>query len=214
MKMEDIGIGWIDLLIVTLLVVGVMRGRKRGMSEELLDVVKWILILGVGSFCYAPIGGMLSSSTPFSRLSSYLTVYLAIILVLTLFFSFLRKQFGGKLIGSDSFGSAEYYLGMCAGAVRYACMILVAMALLHARYYSPADVQREVKKALDNYGSDFFPSVRKMQSSVFEESMTGRLTLNFLPILLIKPTSPEEKGLGTASLIKAREREVYEVLEK
>ena len=134
MKMEDLGIGWIDLLIVTLLVVGVMRGRKRGMSEELLDVVKWIAILAVGTFCYAPVGGIISSSTPFSRLFSYVTTYLVIIVAMTALFSFIRKQFGGKLIGSDTFGNAEYYLGMCAGGVRYACMILVAMALLNARY--------------------------------------------------------------------------------
>ena len=212
--MEDLGIGWMDLLIVTLLIVGLFRGRKRGMSEEFLDVVKWGLILGIGSFCYAPVGGIISSSTPFSRLFSYVATYMAVILIVTLLFSFVRKHLGGKLIGSDTFGSAEYYLGMCAGAVRYACMIMVAMALLHARYYSPAEARAQVQKALDSYGSDFFPSVCKMQRVVFQDSLTGRATQSFLPILLIKSTSPEDKGLGSATLIKAREHDVYEVLEK
>ena len=105
MKMEDLGIGWMDLLIVTLLIVGLFRGRKRGMSEEFLDVVKWGLILGIGSFCYAPVGGIISSSTPFSRLFSYVATYMAVILIVTLLFSLLRKQLGGKLIGSDTFAA-------------------------------------------------------------------------------------------------------------
>jgi len=36
---------WIDLAIVALIGVGVARGRKRGMSEELLAVIKWVVIL-------------------------------------------------------------------------------------------------------------------------------------------------------------------------
>jgi len=38
----------------------------------------------------------------------------------------------GQIIGSDVFGNAEYYLGMCAGAVRYACVTLVVLAFLNA----------------------------------------------------------------------------------
>jgi uncharacterized membrane protein required for colicin V production len=214
MKMEDIGIGWIDLMIATVVVVGIIRGRKRGMSEELLDVLKWLLILATGSFCYGPLGVYLSSSTMFSHLAAYVASYLAIIIFFNLIFSFIRRKIGGKVIGSDVFGNAEYYLGMGAGGIRYACMTLVVMALLHARYYSPADVQAELKSQLDSYGSDFFPSVYKMQRAVFEKSFAGRATQNYLPTLLIKSTPPEEKGLGNARIIKAREREVYEVLEK
>ena len=53
-----------------------------------------------------------------------------------------------------------------------------------------------------------------MQGSVFVDSMAGRMTETYLPILLIKATAPEEKGLATSNLIKAREHDVYEVLEK
>src|SRR5713226_6074061 len=123
MKTQDFGIGWIDLLIVVLLVVGVIRGRKRGISEELLDVVKWALIVVAGAFAYEPLGSFLSSSTPFSQLSSYMAVYMLVMMAFVLLFSFLRGAIGGKLIGCDLFGGAEYYLGMCAGAVRYACII-------------------------------------------------------------------------------------------
>jgi len=214
MKMEDIGIGWIDLLIVALLIVGVVRGRKRGMSEELLDLIKWGLIVAVGGLCYQPLGEMLAGGTMFSRLSSYLAAYLGIVLLFILLFSFIRKHIGGKVIESDVFGSMEYYLGMCAGAVRYACMIVVGMALLHARYYSPAEVRAKLKYQEDVYGSNIFPTLCNVQHEVFGVSLSGRLSEDYLPILLIKSTAPEDKSLGSASIIKARERNVYEVLEK
>jgi len=214
MKIQDLGIGWIDLLIVGLLVVGVVRGRKRGISEELLDVIKWALIVVAGAFAYQPLGSFLSSATPFSQLSSYVAVYTLVVMAFVLLFSFLRRAIGGKLIGSDIFGGAEYYLGMCAGAVRYACIILVGMALLNARYYPPAEVSAHIKYQMDNYGSVYFPTVCAVQHEVFDGSFTGRLTKNYLGMLLIRPTTPEEKGLGGASLIRARERNVFDVLDK
>jgi uncharacterized membrane protein required for colicin V production len=214
MKMQDFGFGWIDLLIAGLLVAGVVRGRKRGISEELLDVLKWVLIVIAAAFSYQPLGSFLSGSTPFSQLSSYVATYAFVAVAFVILFSFLRRAFGGKLIGGDIFGAAEYYLGMCAGAVRYACIILVMMALLNARYYSPAEVRAHIKYQEDNFGSVFFPSVCAMQREVFDESWTGRLTRSYLGILLIKPTAPEDKGLAGASVIKARERNIFDVLEK
>src|SRR5260221_5263132 len=214
MKTQDLGIGWIDLVIVGLLVVGVLRGRKRGISEELLDVVKWALIVVAGALAYQPLGGFLASSTPFSPLSSYVAVYTGIALVFLLLFSYLRRAIGGKLIGSDIFGNAEYYLGMCAGVVRYACIILVGMALLNARYYPQAEVRAHIKFQEDNYGSVYFPTFCAVQNQVFVDSFTGRATKNYLGMLLIRPTSPEEKGLAGASLLKARERNLFDVLAK
>jgi uncharacterized membrane protein required for colicin V production len=214
MKLEDLGIGWIDLIIGILLVVGLVRGHKRGISEELLNLIKWALILVTGAFCYEPLGGFLSTSTMFSRLTGYVTTYFAIIFVYFLVFSFLRRQIGGKLLGNDFFGRAEYHLGMCAGGVRYACVILVTMALLHARYYSPAEMKAHLKYQEDNFGSAFFPTPCSMQHQLFAQSALGRLTEEYLPVLLIKSTPPEEKGLSSANIIKAREANVYEILGK
>ena len=159
-------------------------------------------------------GDLLSGGTFFSRLASYVAAYLAILLIFTLVFSFLRRHLGGKLLDSDVFGSFEYYLGMCAGAVRYGCMIIVGMALLHARYYSPGEIKAKLKYQEDTYGSNIFPTVCNVQHQVFVQSLLGRLTQDYAPILLIRATAPEEKGLGSSSIVKARERNVNEVLER
>jgi uncharacterized membrane protein required for colicin V production len=214
MKSQDLGIGWVDLLIVTLIIVGVVRGRKHGLSEELLDMVKWMLIVVAAAFAYEPVGGFISSSTMFSQLSSYVFIYAAVILGVIVLFSLLRRGFGGKLIGSDIFGGAEYYLGMCAGGIRYACIILVCMAMLNARYYRPDEIKAHIKYQQDTYGSVYWPSVCALQNEVFGESLTGRTIKNYLSILLIRPTTPEEKSLGSAGIVKARERNIYDILEK
>ncbi len=214
MKTQDIGVGWIDLVIVSVLVVGVIRGRKRGMSEELLDLLKWILIVVAASFAYEPLGSFLCGSTMFSHLGSYVVMYGVVVVAFMLLFSFLRRGLGGKLIGSDLFGSAEYYLGMGAGAARYACIMVVAMALLNARYYKPEEIRANIRYQEDVYGSRFFPTLSSLQTEVFTDSLAGRVTHQYLGMFLIKPTTPEDRGLGSPSLIKARERNVYDVLEK
>jgi len=214
MKSDDFSFSWIDLVIVGVVVIGVLRGRKRGMSEELLDVLKWLLIVAGAGFAYQPLGAFLSDSTMFSHLSSYIAMYTAVVLVLLLLFSFIRRQIGGKILGSDVFGNAEYYLGMCAGAVRYACVTLVVMAFLNARYFSPAEVNADIKYQQDNFGSIYFPTICGLQHEVFVRSLLGRLSQDYLGAVLIKPTAPEEKGLGSAGLVRSREQNVFDVLDK
>ena len=139
--MNSFGLSWVDFAIALLLVWGVVRGRKRGMSEELLDVIKWGLIVVVAGAAYLPLGKMLSQLSVFSLLSSYLFVYVGVAVLIFALFGFIRSKVGGKLSSAEIFGNAEYYLGMMAGGFRYLCIILVAMSLLNARLYSEADIQ-------------------------------------------------------------------------
>ena len=43
--LKNFTLSWFDLVALAVLVVGLFRGRKRGMSEELLDVFQWLLIV-------------------------------------------------------------------------------------------------------------------------------------------------------------------------
>ena len=47
---------------------------------------------------------------------------------------------------------------MGSGLVRFSCMLLAALALLNARYFSPTEVRAMEKYQDDVYGSDFFPT--------------------------------------------------------
>src|SRR5439155_838084 len=64
---ESLQFGWFDVLVITVLLVGVSRGRKRGMSEELLDVIKWALVVFIAANIYEPAGQVLAQSTVFEK---------------------------------------------------------------------------------------------------------------------------------------------------
>lgn len=214
MKPETFSLSWVDVMVVALLGVGIWRGRKRGMSEELLDIVKWALIVVVAGFLYEPGGRFLTSMTSiFSPLACYVAVYVAIALGVVMLCAMVRKSVGDKLVGSDTFGSAEYYLGMVAGAFRYACIILVGMAFLNAPYYTPEEIAASTKYQMDNYGSRFFLTLPDLQQDVFQRSYAGRLTREHLNVVLIRPLSGEGKDLAGGDAVgRKRERSVSDIM--
>lgn len=186
---------WFDIVIFVLLFIGLQRGRKRGMSEELMGMLMWLAIAVGCAMIYGPVGSVLSQNSVFSLLSSYIMAYLAAAVLIVAVFAALKKVLGGKLVGSDVFGASEFYLGMVAGMVRLTCIMITAVALLNARQYTPAEITADQKYQNEVYGSNFFPSLYEIQSQVFNKSMTGPWIKNQLSFLLIKPTTPENKQL-------------------
>jgi len=184
------------------------------MSEELLDVIKWVTVLVVAALFTQPAGQMLSDASVFSLLSCYIFVYTLIVVGLKVLFGLLRKQIGDKLVSSDFFGSAEYYLGMVAGAVRYTCVIIVAFAFINARYYSPEEIAEDARVQQNNFGDIRFPTWAALQDQVFNRSASGSMARNFIPFCLIPPTPPETKSLAKDSVVRARERTVDRVLDR
>lgn len=184
-----------DFILLAVLTVGVLRGRKHGMSEELMLLLKWLLIVLVCAFTYEPIGSWLAGSSPISTLSCYLMAYITMALIIIGIFALIKHSVGGKLIGSDIFGRAEYYLGMGSGLVRFACIMVAALAVLNARYFSPTEVRARAAYQNDVYGSTYFPGLDTAQITVFETSLTGPWIKDNLAFLLIKPTKPENKAL-------------------
>lgn len=194
LDLSNLPVNAFDFALVAILVVGVLQGRKHGMSEELLGVIKWVAILVGCALLYEPAGNLFAQSTPmFSHLSCYLMVYITAAVVIFFAFVGIKRGLGGKLVGSDIFGGAEYYLGMASGLVRFTCILLVGLALLNARFFSQAEIDAMAASRKEIYGSDFFPGLHSLQSLVFERSLTGPWIKKSLSFLLIKPTEPENK---------------------
>jgi hypothetical protein len=177
-------VNWFDLVILITLLVGVQRGRKRGMSEELMTLLRWVTLVTVGGMLYLSIGKMIEAQTMFSHLSAYLIAYLSLALCVAVIFSLLKRAIGGKLVGSDVFGQGEYYLAMPAGMIRFACMLIFGLALLNARLYSQAEIKAWDAYQKDVYGSSFFPTLNVVQRQVFEDSFTGPYIRQYLGFLL------------------------------
>jgi hypothetical protein len=194
---------WFDIFVLIMLMVGYERGKRRGMSQESLAVTKWVALVMICAIAYEPLGMWFSTATGVGKLTSFLIAYGFVALLVALIFLGLTRTLGTKLKGSDTFGKAEFYLGIPAGVVRFACIILALLALLNARFYSTAEVKAMAKFQNDNYGSNFFPTLSAIQDDVFRGSFVGSQVNNHLDFLLIKPTPAI--GAGAAPSVRRRE---------
>ncbi len=196
LRLDQLPINAFDFILVVVLIAGLWTGRKHGMSQELISLLKWLSILVICSLAYEPGGQFFKGLTGmFGMLTCYILVYIAVASAVVMLFALVKRALGGKLIGSDVFGPAEYYLGMGSGLVRFTCILLFVLALLNSRYYSPTEVKAMQKFQDDVYGSNFFPTMQTVQQTVFEKSITGSWIKQNLSFLLIKPTAPENTQL-------------------
>ena len=214
LNVSNLPVNWFDFVFLLLLGIGLVRGRKRGMSEEVLDLVKWIVILVAAGHLYGPIGRFLADITVLGHLFCYIMVYLLIVLFFQALFLSVRRAIGQKLVTSDAFGRGEYYMGMMAGCVRYFCVVVVVLAVVNARLYSTEEVKHDEDFQEANYGSIRLPTLNRIQASVMANSLSGRMARKYLATYLIEPTAPENKPLGSSRWLRARERSLNEVLDK
>ena len=198
---KNLNFNYIDAIVLVLLIVGIFHGRKRGLSEELLTFVQWLVILFGGAVIYQPLGQMLAGLVPLSTLTCYLLVYLAFAGLVKLIFVRIQKAVGEKLVGSNVFGSFEYYLGMIACMIRFSCAILVFMALLNARIVSEQERAATAKMQSKNFEGISFPTFGSFQQAVLVQSFVGRQVEAHLKFVLIESTVP------TKVAIKRREND-------
>ena len=158
----NLTVGWVDFLTILVICIGIVRGRKRGLSEEILDTIMWILILIASAFLYHGLGDLLSKKPLFSRLTYYMLSYMTIGLGVKFIFVLIKSKMGAKVAESDVFGRLEFYGGMAAGVVRFTCIYLFLFSLLHAPHYSAEFLAQRAKEVDYNYGSDFFPHPSKL----------------------------------------------------
>ena len=160
---------WFDVVVVLMLGFGLFRGRKNGMSKEILPLFQW-LVAGLDS------------------LTGNLLAYVILALAIFLIFSVVKRTLGLRLFGSNLFGGAEYYLGMLSGLIRFACMLMFALAFLNARHYTSAQIEEGKNFQTSTFGSNLFPDLYTVQDQVFNKSFTGPCIRNYLGVLLIEPT--------------------------
>jgi uncharacterized membrane protein required for colicin V production len=187
-------VGWFDIAAVGVLTVGLIQGRRRGISGEMLSLFQWLAIVIGGAYLYEPLGRLLAVSAGMGLLTAYIGSYLFVALTVKLIVSTMQRAVGEKITGSDVFGKSEYYLGMGAGAVRGACILLFAMALLNAKHIPEEQRRRFERMQQENFGTIRFPTIAGLQQDVFDRSSTGVFTRRYLRDQLIEPTAPTTGG--------------------
>lgn len=214
MTLPHLQTNWFDAVCVIFLIVGLVVGKKRGMSNELLDVFCWLLMVVVAALYYKPLGQALANAASISFLWSYWICYGGIALGIKIAFSYLKRALGEKLVGSDLFGRGEFYLGALAGGVRFLCMILMLVAILNARYLNKATVTAKLNAQVQELGSAFFPPPAKIQSDILYDSMIGKFAREHLEEQLIESTDPDYSPVPTVSPgRKKRDKEYLDVIE-
>ena len=221
LNMQHSPVNWFDLLVVVTLLLGVRKGRMNGMSVELVPMFQWLAIVAVGAVGYKFLGDVLAENTPMGHLFCYITAYIILAIITKAVFTLIKKGAGGKLVGSDIFGRAEFYLGMFGGAVRFCAILLAALALLNAPYYSAQEIASDHAYQVDMYGSNFFPGLSNLQIQVFKESFLGPRIKKQAGLLLIASTRPSpprassaEKTPGAAAGIEQDRRSIRALLHR
>jgi hypothetical protein len=167
----------------------------------------------LGGFFYRPVSLFLQQNIPgaFDLLWANRSGYLLIALGVLLVFAWIKKAIGEKLLGSDLFGGAEYYLGMIGGMVRAGCIIVAVLALMNSRIVTQEELAADEaaqKKSLEDIR---LPTYGTIQQAMLLHSFTGRLVKeNLSRILIVSVTSEQMKKGETAA--QKREDVINQVL--
>jgi uncharacterized membrane protein required for colicin V production len=204
-ELDHLPIGWFDLVLVVVLGFGLFRGRRNGMTKEVLPLFFWVATVLVCGLFYEMSGELLINLTGWGALICNLAGYLGLMFLVYLLYYALKQFLTPRLTGSNFFGSGEYYLGMASGLIRYACIVFVALALLNAPHYTAADIAQT--KAFNarwfgggqqGFSGDFFPTVQSVQAATFEKAFTGRYIKQYAGVMLIN-TAPADMKTASAT---------------
>jgi uncharacterized membrane protein required for colicin V production len=196
---NSLPLSWFDGVVVAVLIFGVFRGRKNGMSKEILPLSEWFAVIFISGLFYSFVAGWINQMAGLGAMLSNIVGYMLLTVIILLIFSTIKRTVGLRLFGSNMFGSAEYYLGVPSGMVRYFCVLLFALSLLGARQYTSAQIQASNDFQQRWYGSHFFPDLYNVQDEVFRQSFTGPYIKKYLSVLMIEPTTSDGTKLQAAS---------------
>ena len=195
LALDNLPVNWFDAVVGGMLIIGLFRGRKHGMSKEILPLLKWVSLVLVCGIWYPMAAQLLVNTAELGRVPSNIFGYLLLAFVIFIVFSILKWFVANRRTESNLFGGGEYYLGMLSGMIRFACMLLAVLALLNAPYYTAAEIKKHdayVKRWFGGglYSGNYFPSLHTVQEQVFTKSFTGPYIKDYLGPLLIEIAPP------------------------
>lgn len=205
---DNLPVNWFDATLLVVLGVGLFRGRKNGMTKEIIPTLQWVAIVVASGLAYGLVAQFYINSCGLIQHKVLATVlgYLSIATVVFLIFSGIKNSVMPRLEGSSIFGSAEYYLGMPSGMLRYFCILLFILALINARYYTSADIAAKKAYNLRWYGGglysgNYIPDLHNVQDAVFKKSFSGPYIKDYLGMMLIE-NNPNAGGTLQAHAAK------------
>jgi uncharacterized membrane protein required for colicin V production len=189
---DKLPVGWFDFVFAALLVFGLFRGRKNGLTKELIPTLRWIAVVLAAGLGYKFAGQIFYNFSGMGRVSSDCLGYVAVAFLVCMVFIPVDGLFKTRLEGSNLFGGSEYYLGALFGLIRSSCIILFFLALMNAPHYTAAEIQAQKNFAAQTFGGgekgfdgNFFPTFQQVQEGVFKKSLVGPFIKDHLGMILI-----------------------------
>lgn len=209
---SGMNVNYVDLIVVVWLIIGLLYGRKRGMTQEILPTIQWVAIVVVGGLFYRPLAALIQQYAHFESLWSNILGYLLIAFGIHLVYLWIKHLINNKLIGTDMFGRMEYYFGMAAGVVHFGCMVVMVCALMNARIITQAELAKTEKAQSDAFSDIRFPTYGSIQQAVLFQSFSGPMIRTNLSSVMIATTAPAPAS-KSLSLKAQQEQMINEILD-
>lgn len=197
---------WFDWAALGWVLIGFVRGYQRGLSEEVLRILPWVLGILAAGFFHEKWGGELAGALGLGSIWSQAVVYAGIVAGCLLVFHGLRKWIGEKPVESGAFGWAERPLGMLGGALRYACMVVVLLALLNAPAYTGSELDAALR-VIHQPGARLYASGAEAKAGIMLDSWLGRFAREHFGSLIIRSKTDLEMANSTDAPTRAKEVE-------
>jgi uncharacterized membrane protein required for colicin V production len=184
--MAAMHLNWFDLVVITWLVIGIFRGRKNGMSQELLPLFQWIAVIIVASLTYMPAARMLVHYTGLTLLPCLLISYVFIGTMVYALLGKLKPMLDKTFQDGDYFGGGEYYMGMTSGVIRFTCIIVALLAMMNARIITKSERDATLRMQEKNFEGVRFPTYGEVQYAMLFESTSGSFIRDYMSNFLIQ----------------------------
>src|SRR5471030_961576 len=95
---NGLSFGWFDLVFVAVLAFGLFRGRRNGLSRELIPLLQWAALVVVCGLGYPTVAQLLTQHLGWGRTIADVSGYLALAMVILIFFGFLKRLFTERMV--------------------------------------------------------------------------------------------------------------------
>ncbi|MEI7728374.1 MAG: CvpA family protein [Verrucomicrobiota bacterium] len=212
MNLDEISGNWFDVVVVLVMLAGLWRGYKRGLSEEMLGILPWLAGVMMGGKYYGVMADLLAPATRQRAVYNSILGYLIILILILLGFALIKKVVGQKPVSSELFGRSEHLLGMLSGLTRYLCIVVAVLAILNAIVYSPQEIAAQRVDENAPSGSPALPGFAVVHYQIMQESAIVLFMQQHLSTLLITPVTTAEAPKRD-NLRKRVEKELNRVIE-